>query len=356
MAGKYLGYVGTYTHENSVGIYIYDIDVEKGSMEKRKVVPIDNPSYMAISADSKYMYSTTDEGVTGYRILPDGDLSVINTMGIGGMRGCHIEIEPDNSYLYVGGYHDARVTMMRLDPATGEILGVSDGVFHKGMGRCIAQRSSRPHVNCVRLTPDGKYLLAADGGLDHIKVYEVNKRIGKLKTVDILRTQLDSAPKALMFSKDGRFLYVLCELLNIVDVYEYRLGEHGPDFTFVQEITTTDKGDDDICSAVAMDLSASGKYLFVSNAGVNSAVIYERDEETGKLSLVCNSRISGDFPKGIRVFPDERHFVTLNHENNEIALFAVNYEKKYFLMHGRPTKIEKPNCMKILELDEGEKS
>ena len=41
---KYVAYVGTYTHENSVGIHIYDVDVANGSMKERKVVPINNPS------------------------------------------------------------------------------------------------------------------------------------------------------------------------------------------------------------------------------------------------------------------------------------------------------------------------
>ena len=27
---KYVAYVGTYTHENSIGIHVYDIDMVKG--------------------------------------------------------------------------------------------------------------------------------------------------------------------------------------------------------------------------------------------------------------------------------------------------------------------------------------
>ena len=345
--GKYVGYVGTYTHENSVGIHIYDMDIEHGKMHERKVVPINNPSYLAFSTNRKFLYSIADEGVRGYRILPDGDLEEINSMWIGGMRGCYIEIDKNDEYLYVAGYHDGRVSMMKLNPETGEIVALCDGVFHKGMGRCIAQRSSRPHVNCVRLTPEGDYLMAADGGLDHIKIYKIDKRLGKLRNHDILRTQLDSAPKSLRFSADGKYLYVLCELLNCVNVYRYYMTDDGPEFEFLQEITTTDPKDDDICSAVAMDIAPSGTHLFVVNAGVNSAVIYNIDKETGLLSLMCNSRISGEFPKGVRVMPNEEHFVTLNHENNEIVMFKINYEGGYFLLESKPIPVDKPNCIKV---------
>ena len=38
---KYVAYVGTYTHGSSVGIHVYDLDVEAGYMTEREVVPVD---------------------------------------------------------------------------------------------------------------------------------------------------------------------------------------------------------------------------------------------------------------------------------------------------------------------------
>ena len=54
---KYVAYVGTYTHENSVGIHIYDVDVTKGYMTERKVVPINNPSDLVVSKNAEYARS-----------------------------------------------------------------------------------------------------------------------------------------------------------------------------------------------------------------------------------------------------------------------------------------------------------
>ena len=111
---KYVAYVGTYTHENSVGIHIYDVDVEEGKLKERKVVPINNPSDVVVSKNRKYLYSIADEGVESFAIEEDGDLTPINKQWIGGMRGCYVEVDDENRYLFVGGHHDGRVTMMRL--------------------------------------------------------------------------------------------------------------------------------------------------------------------------------------------------------------------------------------------------
>ena len=99
-----------------------------------------------------------------------------------------------------------------------------------------------------------------------------------------------------------------------------------------------------------MTITPDGKHLFVVNAGVNSAVIYDIDQETGLLTLNCNSKISGEFPKSVRVFPDNEHFMTLNHENNEICIFKMNYEERYFLMQGKPINVYKPNCVAVHKL------
>ena len=143
---KYVAYVGTYTHENSVGIHIYDVDVTKGYMKERKVVPINNPSDLVVSKNRKFLYSIADEGVEAFKILKDGDLEPINEQWIGGMRGCYVEVDDENRYLFVGGHHDGRVvcrTLLRfcchkhhhISRCHGRIQCVDTGMKPAGVGR-----------------------------------------------------------------------------------------------------------------------------------------------------------------------------------------------------------------------------
>ncbi len=348
---KYVAYVGTYTHENSVGIHIYDVDVENGSMKERKVVPINNPSDLVVSKNKKFLYSIADEGVEAFRILKDGDLEPINEQWIGGMRGCYVEVDDENRYLFVGGHHDGRVTMMHLNE-DGSIGEIADGIFHKGMGRSLAQRNFIPHVDCVKLTPEQKFLCAVDNGLDQVKVYRVNYETGKLRLVDIIRGPLESAPRMIRFSRDGKHAYILYELLNQIEVYNYRVENDEPVFEKIQSVTTMGPKDDDICAASGMEISKSGKYLFCSNSGVNSVICYSIDEKTGMLTQEFYTRVCSDFPKMLAILPDEKHFLTLNNASNDIAFYRINYEEKYSTWIGKPIKVDKPNSIYILKLEE----
>lgn len=347
---KYVAYVGTYTHENSVGIHIYDVDVENGTMVERKVVPINNPSDLVVSKNRRYLYSIADEGVEAFLILPDGDLEPINEQWIGGMRGCYVEVDDENRYLFVGGHHDGRVTMMNLreDGGIGEI---ADGIFHKGMGRSIAQRNYIPHVDCVKLTPEQKFLCAVDNGLDQVKIYRVNYESGKLKLVDIVRGLLESAPRMIRFSRDGKYAYILYELMNMIEVYKYDVVDDMPMFEKIQTVSTIRPKDDDVCAASGMEISKSGKYLFCSNSGVNSVVCFEIDGETGMLTQVFTTMVNSDYPKMLAILPDEKHYLTLNNNSNEIMFYEIDYEKKYSIWKGKPVKVDKPNSIYILKLD-----
>ena len=90
MSEKYIAYVGSYTHESSKGIHLYDMDVEKGRITERTEFPIDNPSYITLSHSGNFLYSICDQGVTSFSIEPDGSLNKLNVVSINGMRGCHI--------------------------------------------------------------------------------------------------------------------------------------------------------------------------------------------------------------------------------------------------------------------------
>ena len=344
---RYMAYVGTYTNGESVGIQVFELDVSSGLMVKKGVAKVNNPSDLVVSSSGRFLYSIADEGVEAFRILPDGGLSLINRAPTGGMRGCDICVDSEDRYIFVAGYHDGRVSMLKIND-DGSIGEISDGIFHKGLGVSVTEKYFMPHVTGVCMTPDQKYLCAVDQGLNQIKIYEIDYKKGKLKRVDILRCQLDAAPRRMLFGKSGKYAYVLCESKVCVNVYEYH--DERNKFQLVETVSTLYKNDPDRCAPFGMDISADGKHLFCSNAGTNTVVIFEIDEESGRLTELCHSKISGDFPKAICAMPDGRHFLSLNHEADQIVNFEVNYDKNYFLLKGRPHDVERPNSICIHRL------
>ena len=350
MTGKYMAYVGSYSYTGKAkGITVYDVDVEKGKFVYRCEVEVDNSSYLKASHSGKMLYSIADEGVVAFRILQNGSLSRVNSANIKGMRGCHLYTNKDDSYIFVSGYHDGKETVLKLNK-DGSVGRITDGVFHKGLGS-VAERNFRPHVSCGRLTPDEKYLLVADLGIDQIKIYRFDKKEGKITLVDTIRCELESAPRYLMFSGDGKFFYVLYELKNMIEVYSYQDGERTPQVEKVQTISSTGTEPNQLTAACAMHLSPDEKYIFCSNAGDDTVSMYERDEETGMLEMKFCLPISGDYPKDIAVFPDGQHLASINHEGS-ISFFHIDYEKGLLVMSDRSISINEPNCCEIVKIGE----
>ncbi|MDO4273175.1 MAG: lactonase family protein [Eubacteriales bacterium] len=352
---KYVAYVGTYTHGTSKGVQVYDVDVEEGTLTERSEVQVSNASHTAISKNGKYLYAIEDEGVAVFERDENGDLTRINSVDIDGMRGCFLATDVDGKYLYVAGYHDGKVTVVHTH-RDGRLGSLMDGVFHKGLGS-VAERNFRPHVNCVRPTPDNKYLCAVDNGIDQVKIYRINKRNNKLELVDILRCPRESGPRIIRFSADGKFAYLLFELSNEIKVYSYDGSGKNPEFELIQSVTTLYKeGDKDAIhnAASGLALAPDGQHLFCTTAGENTVSMYEVNQETGLLDKKFTLPISGDYPKDIVIFPDNQHIAVANHGSNTITTFKVDYEKNLLIMKGRPCKVETPNCINIWPVPDGE--
>lgn len=345
---RYIAYISSYTHGKKKGITICDVDTKKGRLSKRSEVEINNPSYMVNSNNGKFLYSVCDEGLTAYSIMENGNLRLINTGSIQGMRSCYLTIDSADKYIFCAGYHDGKATVMKIreDGGIGEL---ADEIFHKGLGS-VAERNFRPHVSCVRLTPDEKYVVACDLGIDQVKIYSFDKETGKLGLVDVLRCEIESAPRTMIFSPDGKFAYLLCELKNYIGVYEYNDKGKTPEFRYIEKVCTIDNKVSRNNAAVAMVMREDGKYLFCTNAGDNSVVMYERDEETGKLTTLSVLPISGEYPKELILFPDGKHLASLNHESNEITFFSIDYEKGIIVMNGAPVPVETANCGIVVKL------
>ena len=350
---KYVAYVGSYTHGSSrQGIHVYDVDVENGTLTERSSVEVSNASHMAVSKNGKYLYSIEDEGVAVFERDKNGDLSRINSVNIDGMRGCFLSTDVDGKYLYVAGYHDGKVTVVHTHK-DGRLGSLMDGVFHTGLGS-VAERNFRPHVNCVRPTPDNKYLCAVDNGIDQVKIYRVNKLRNKLELVDILRCPRESGPRIIRFSDDGKFAYILFERSNEIRAYKYDGSGKVPAFELIQTIETSAKKDvhDTHNAASGLSLANDGKHLFCTTAGEDTVSMFERDEETGMLTRKFTLPISGEYPKDLVLLPDDKHLVLANHASNTLTTFTVDYEKNIIVMNGKPIKITEPNCIRIWPVPE----
>lgn len=350
-ADKYVAYVSTYTMNDHHGIKIYDVDLKKGRMKEKDEVEITNSSYLTISHNRRFLYSITDFGVESYLILPDGTLEVINRASINGMRGCYLSTDHEDRFLFVAGYHDGKITMLRLNE-DGGVGKITDEIYLKGLGS-VVERNFRPHVNCVKMTRDNRYLLAADLGMDHVNVYRVDWNGGKLKPVDIIRSEQESAPRHLCFSKDGRFLYVVHEIKSYIDVYRYTEIAGNPEFEKIQNISTLNDYHASISAACTIKFSNDYKYVVSSNAGDNSVIVYHADPKTGLLEKRLCLPVSGDYPKDAAMFPDNKHLVSLNHESNTMTFFRVDTQKGLLVMNGREIEVERPNCIIFHKLSEG---
>ena len=340
---KYVAYISSYTQGDSHGIRIYDVDMKNGRFKEKDKVEITNSSYLTISHNGKFLYSITDFGVEAYTIQPDGDLELINFAPINGMRGCYVSTDYTDQYLFVAGYHDGKLTVLRLKE-DGSIGEITDEIYHKGLGS-MAERNFRPHINCARMTHDNKYLLVADQGMDHVNVYRFDVEKGKVKLEDIIRSEMESAPRHIKISEDGRHIYILHELKCYIDVYEYADNNNDPTFEKIQTVELIKLTRGNTNSASAFSFSLDYNYLLSSIAGDNSVIVFDVDKKTGLLKKNFLLPISGEYPKDAEFFPDNKFLVSLNHESNTMTFFHIDLEHGTMIMNGPAMKVNMPNCI-----------
>ena len=341
---KYVAYVSTYTRNGDIGIHVYNVDNKAGRLTEKEKVKITNSSYISTSHNGKYLYAITDFGVESYKIKADGGLVSTGTASINGMRGCYLSTDYEDKYLFVAGYHDAKVTVLKIN-SDGTVGEITDEIFSAGLGSII-ERSFLPHVTCVKMTRDNKYLCAIDSGMDQVRVYSFDPSAGKLKLKDMIRCDQDSAPRYIKFHRNGMFAYISHEMANKIDIYSYKDVDGNPEFEKIGSVSTVNDNYKTSGSITcAMKFSLDHKLLMSSVAGSNSITVYKVDEKTGMLDKRLCLPVSGDYPKDVAFFPDSKHVVSLNHESNTMSFFALNLKENIIVMNGPFISVPNGNCI-----------
>lgn len=321
--------IGTYTdpEEGQEGIQVYTFNAETGSLTfKNKTGQIDNPSYLAVAPDSKHVYAVSEYGkdslsmVYGYAYdTATGQLSFINKTFAGGQGPCYLAIDPTGSYLFTANYGDGKLGVLSSYQQGEEIKTLQS----LNQSQRLPDAETIPsRLHATILTPDNKFLVTTNLGLDQLRVYpfDVNSPDAPLdpKSVKIIEMPKNTGPRHFVFHPNGQFGYLVGELNGSVSVFDYSNGE----LTLKQNITMLPENFSGKSAAADLHLSPDGKFLYASNRlDLNELVIYKIDENSGKLEYVDRQSTKGLTPRGFAIDPTGNYLLVGNQQSNSLVVF-----------------------------------
>ena len=307
------------------GVYHVQLDEETGTLTEKSFRQLGNCQYCILSEGRLYVIRRAGEDGNGsfldvLDVLPDGSLSEVREELDTQLAGvCHLCRYEGHTYL-------AHYRAGALMKDTGEVLRFTG----HGPNRL---RQEKPHDHFVAVTPDGKYLITTDLGTDTVYVVSPG-----LEIVSSARTLRGHGPRHLVFSEDGRFAYVLCELSSTVDVFSYEDGRLC--FLTSYDALPADYDGESIAAAVRL----YGGRLYTTNRGHQSIAVFAADgarlERTGIYDC------GGEWPRDMNIA--DGCVIVANEEGNTVDLLKIGPDGSLSPLPGR-LRIPAPMCICIGE-------
>ncbi len=348
-------YVGTYTSGKSEGIYGYHMPSPVGIGVSRftssKSV---NPSFLAIDQSRKYLYAVNEVGeyagkpgggVSAFKIENNGNLRLLNEQATLGADPCYVTIDRHRKNLLVANYTGGSVTVLPIR-SDGTLNMATDVKHHEGSGPKEQQKG--PHAHCVILDQSERHALVADLGIDKIMIYRFDGSKGKLLPNDppFAALQAGAGPRHLAFHPSGKFLYAINELDSTISAFDY--NERYGTLTHIETGSTLPADFSGVSYCADVHISSSGKFLYGSNRGNNSIVVFEIDQSSGKLKLVQHVSTGGDWPRNFAIDPIGYNLWVANQRSDNIVGFSIDSETGSLKPLNLVEQIPAPVCLKFI--------
>ncbi|MBO1304943.1 lactonase family protein [Enterococcus sp. 669A] len=306
--------LGTYTRNKSEGIYQIQLDTEKGVLDNLTLVTKEtSPTYLTKSQAGN-LYSVTTQNDEGGASSYDAKLNFLNAVTEEGAPLCYVAVDEDRQLLYGANYHKGEVNVYHIKEDGS--LDAAAAVYHdEETGPHKNQNTA--HVHYTDLTPDNR-LVVCDLGTDHVQTYDVDQS-GSLTEVAAYVTQPGCGPRHLVFHPQEDIAYLFGELDNTVAVLAYN-SEDGS-FSLLQTISTVPDDFTGESAGAAIRISKDGKFLYASNRGHNSIVVYQISEDGKSLETIQFISTEGDGPRDFNLSPENDYVVCGNQNTDNLSLY-----------------------------------
>jgi 6-phosphogluconolactonase len=351
---EYFAYFGTYTRQDSKGIYAYRFQPATGKLTPVGLVgETENPSFLTLHPNQRFLYAVNEisnyqgessGSVTAFSIdAKTGNLTLLNRVSAHGTTTCHLVADKTGKCLLVANYGTGVSVAAFPISADGSLGEASAMVRHTGSS--IGPRQKGPHAHSVNLSPDNRFVLVPDLGLDQVFSYRLDPAQGTLTPDDpaFATVTKGSGPRHFAFHPNGHFAYVLSEMGSLVSVLAY--DSAGGTMNELQTISTLPKDYDGTNNSAEVFVHPNGRFLYASNRGHDSIAVFAIDPRKGTLTSIEQVSTNGKTPRGFAIDPTGAYLLAANQNTNDAVLFRVDQKTGRLTLDGDDLKIPSPVCV-----------
>jgi 6-phosphogluconolactonase len=355
--GDHLVYIGAYTRQKSKGIYAYRLQVATGSVTPLGLAAeAQNPSFLAVHPNRRLLYAVSEMSgsagqkggaVSAFAIdEKTARLTLLNTVSSGGAGPAHLTVDKTGRNVLVANYGSGSVACLPVKE-DGRLTEASAFIQHTGSS-VNPQRQQGPHAHSVNMSPDNRFAMVADLGLDEVLVYRFDPVKGSLAANDppFAKVKPGSGPRHFAFHPGGKFAYVINELASTVTAFAYdaRRGI----LSEVQTVSTLPPGFTGTSTTAEVQVHPSGKFLYGSNRGHDSIAVFRIDARKGTLTPIEHVPTQGKTPRNFGIDPTGSYLLAANQSSDSVAVFRIDPQTGRLTPTGQVLEVGIPVCVKFV--------
>ncbi|GCE23859.1 lactonase family protein [Dictyobacter kobayashii] len=343
-------YIGSYAERSAQSIYIYTLDGETGKLAYvHSTGGVLNPSFLTVNADQTRLYAVSETtqqpgSVVSYVLdAHKGQLTPINEQSTNGGAPCHIAIADKGNFLVLPNYIGGSICLYPIQP-DGSIGNRAYEVQHHGSS-INPDRQDTPHPHSTNVDPSGKFIFVPDLGLDKIVTYEIDREAKQLILQGETAVKPGSGPRHFVFHPQHNYAYVINEISSTIIAFTY--DPELQTLAAIQTVGTLPADYQGVNTAAEVLIHPSGQFLYGSNRGHDSIVVFALNPTTGQLTYVEHVSTQGKGPRNFALTPDGAMLLVANQDSSNIVSYRIDQQTGKLTATGESLEIPHPVCLKI---------
>lgn len=349
-----LVYIGTYTGHGSQGIYAYRFDAGTGALQPLGLAAeTKDPAFLAVHPNGRFLYAVneTDHGtVSAFSIdSVTGKLTPLNQVSSQGSGPCYISVDHTGRAAFVANYGSGSFAALRIN-ADGTLGDAMAFYPHEGFPssgpHADHKRQDKPHAHYIDVSPDNRFVIAVDLGLDKVFIYRFDAALSRILPAaqPFASVAQGAGPRHAAFLPDGKAVYVLNELNSTVTVFAFNDGAMHQ-IQMISTLPADFKGEN---YPAEIAVHPSGQFLYVSNRGFDTITLFGIDAEDGKLQPVEQFSTRGKWPRHFAIDPSGTFLLAANEKSGSVSIYRIDEDIGRLRPAGRPFAVPSPACIRFV--------